>query len=631
MKLKSIFCGVAAVALLSACSSDEPVVNNGGGAVDANKTTGYMSVAINLPTQPAGSRANDYFSDGKATEYEVKSSYLILFKGADGDKTNEAEATVHSVYDLLNLGNGAWGGGEGEPDGNITVSYRKTVPVKGVKGTDYLFGLVMLNADGVFNFESGSETVASDMKFGGNSIIGKKFYEIQGLMTNASFVPSTESDNGFFMTNAVLSPVPGGGNEPKDGKETTLVEIGDAATHLYATEAEAEKAAAASFFVERAVGKVTVNQSSAASVGFGKDGITNIKGEIVGWVLDNTKDGSYVVRNLGENFDTYKGYTSANLTSPNYRFVGHSPIGQTAIQPFTKLYRTYWAEVPTDGVFGKLTTVYKGVGTAADEISNWGNPGIEEPQYCHENTFTVENMIYANTTRAILKVKFTSKDADADGGLYIANGVLYNNKEKALSHIRTALLTPVKNAILANITEDSEFSTVITTGNLEELFLNITYETNVNGRLQIGQLSFKDLNGLGVTLKPGAKLEIAESTIKQINANYGVTYYKDGVSYYAVPIKHFNDLTPWKANGNQTTTDEAYGTENAAQNYLGRYGIVRNNWYDLQVTKFMKLGEPVVGNLELGKKPDDNNEVLKYLSFRINILAWAKRSQDVEL
>lgn len=638
MKLKSIFCGVAAVALLSACSSDEPVVNNGGGAVDANKTTGYMSVAINLPTQPAGSRANDYFSDGKATEYEVKSSYLILFKGADGDKTNEAEATVHSVYDLLNLGNGAWGGGEGEPDGNITVSYRKTVPVKGVKGTDYLFGLVMLNADGVFNFESGSETVASDMKFGDNSIIGKKFYEIQGLMTNASFVPSTESDNGFFMTNAVLSPVPGGGNEPKDGKETTLVEIGDAATHLYATEAEAEKAAAASFFVERAVGKVTLDKSSNASVGFGKDGIANtdITIESVEWVLDNTKNTSYVVRNLGDKFATYKGYASAiaiekKTTTNPYRFVGHSPIGQTAIQPFTKLYRTYWAEVPE--ISNDLTTVYNGAGTAATTINDWGTAGITHPQYCHENTFTVDQMTYGNTTRAILKVKFKSGRTGSDGGLYIANGILYDNKEKALSHIRTALLTPVKNAILANITEDSELSTVITTGNLEELFLNITYETNVNGRLQIGQLSFKDLSGLGVTLKPGAKLEIAESTIKQINANYGVTNYEGGVSYYAVSIKHFgDDLTPWTANGNMTNTSESYGTgEDAAKNYLGRYGIVRNNWYDLQVTSFKKLGEPVVGNLKLDKTPDDDNEVLKYLSFRINILAWAKRSQEVEL
>lgn len=636
MKLKSIFCGVAAAALLSACSSDEPVVN-GGGAVDANKTTGYMSVAINLPTQPASSRANDYFSDGLPSEYAVKSSYLILFTGTAGD---EANATFHSVYDLKNLGDEAWGGGnqggaDGTPDGNITVSYRNTVEVKGVEGTAHLFGLVMLNANDVCSYTAPTATTAAGFAIGTNALVkdNTKFSDIQKYMTDKSFVSTA---NGFFMTNAPLSTVPGGSVAPTGGKENTLVEIGLASEHLFATAAEAEKAPAASFFVERAVGKVTVDKSSTASVGFGKDGITNITGEIIGWVLDNTKNGSYVVRNLGENFATYKGYAAAGVTVNPYRFVGHSKIGQTAIQPYTDLYRTYWAEVPqnTDGEFGKLNTVYNGPENAATEITTWGTTGNDHPQYCHENTFTVDNMVYRNTTRAILKVKFQSNNEGADG-LYIANGVMYDKLANALSHIRTALLTPVKNAILANIDKDNSdgFSTEITTKNLDT-YVDIEYITNVNGRYEIkieGDVpcvTFKSVPGIVYLTTP----TIAKSTIEQINANYGVTNYVDGIAYYAVSIKHFgDDLTPWASDGNQTTTGEAYPGEDAAKNYLGRYGIVRNNWYDLQVTSFKKLGEPVVGNLPLDNTSDDNNEVLKYLSFRINILAWAKRSQNVEL
>ena len=626
MKLKSIFCGVAAAALLSACSSDEPAVN-GGGTVDANKTTGYMSVAINLPTQPAGSRANDYFSDGLQSEYAVKSSYLILFTGSEGD---EANATFHSAYDLANLGDGAWGGGDGEPDGNITVSYRRTVEVKGVDGSAHLFGLVMLNANDVCTYTP-SETTAAGFAIGVNELKKgeTKFSDIQKYMTDKSFVPSETNDIGFFMTNAVLSTVPGGDKTPTGGKETTLVEIGLASEHLFATEAEAEKASAASFFVERAVGKVTLDKSSDASVGFGKDGITNITVESVEWVLDNTKNGSYVVRNLGENFSTYKGYASAQSESSfPYRFVGHSRIGQTAIQPYTDLFRTYWAEVPqsTDGEYGKLNTVYNGAGKAATEITVWGNTGIDKPQYCHENTFTVDNMVYANTTRVILKVKFQSKNEGADG-LYIANGVMYDKLANALSHIRTALLTPVKNAILANIDKDNSagFSTEITTENLDT-YVTINYATDVNGHYVITSVTFNKVDGIVYQTPPA----IDDTTLKQLNANYGVTYYKDGISYYAVSIKHFgDDLTPWKADGNQTSTGEAYADN--AKDYLGRYGIVRNNWYDLQVTSFKKLGEPVVGNLPLDNTSDDNNEVLKYLSFRINILAWAKRSQNVKL
>lgn len=636
MKLKSIFCGVVAAALLSACSSDEPAVNNGG-TVDATKTTGYMSVAINLPTQPAGSRAsyNDNFNDGLASEYAVQNSFLILFTGTAGD---EANATFHSVYDLANLGDEAWGGGnqggvEGAPDGNITVSYRKTVEVKGVGGTEHLFGLVMLNVNGVCSYTAPTATTAAGFGIAGNSLVKgtTKFSDIQKYMTTESF---SNVANGFFMTNAPLSTVAGGPAAPAaTGKETTLVEIGDAASHLYATEAEAEKAPAASFFVERAVGKVTLDKSSSASVGFGKNGITDIKVINVEWVLDNTKNYSYVVRNLGDKFGTYKGYAATGVTTNPYRFVGHSKIGQTAIQPYADLFRTYWAEVPqsTEGnaALGSLNTVYNGVGTAATEITNWGATGNEHPQYCHENTFTVDNMVYRNTTRAILKVTFKSQNEGADG-LYIANGVLYDKLDNAVSHMRTALLTPVKNAILANINKDAsdEFTTEITTANLDT-YVTIAYDTNVNGRYEIVSVTFKTVPGIVYQTTP----TIAESTIKQINTNYGVTNYVGGVSYYAVSIKHFgDDLTPWTANGNQVSTAESYGTgEDAAKNFLGRYGVVRNNWYDLQVTAFKKLGEPVVGNLKLDNTPDDDNEVLKYLSFRINILAWAKRSQNIIL
>ncbi len=631
MKLKSIFCGVAAAALLSACSSDEPVVNNGGG-VDANKTTGYMSVAINLPTQPAGSRANDYFSDGLQSEYAVQNSFLVLFTGTAGD---EANATFHSVYDLANLGNQEWGGGnqgtvDGAPDGNITVSYRKTVEVKGVDGSDHLFGLVMLNVNGVCSYTAPTATTAAGFGIAGNSLVKgtTKFSDIQKYMTTESFASTT---NGFFMTNAPLSTVAGGPAAPAGGKETTLVEIGDAAAHLYASEAEAEKAPAASFFVERAVGKVTLDKSSNASVTFGKDGITDIEVTNVEWVLDNTKNYSYVVRNLGENFATYKGYAATGVITNPYRFVGHSKIGQTAIQPYADLYRTYWAEVPqrAAGVTGSLNTVYNGPTTAATEITNWGATGNEHPQYCHENTFPVDSMKYINTTRAILKVTFKSKNEGADG-LYIANGILYDKRDNAVSHMRTALLTPVKNAILANINKDESaaFETEITTENLDT-YVEIKYDTNVNGRYEIVSVTFKTVDGIKYLTTP----TIADSTIKQINTNYGVTNYVGGVSYYAVSIKHFgDDLTPWKANGNQVSTSESYGEgEEAAKNFLGRYGVVRNNWYDLQVTAFKKLGEPVVGNLKLDNTPDDDNEVLKYLSFRINILAWAKRVQNIEL
>ena len=72
----------------------------------------------------------------------------------------------------------------------------------------------------------------------------------------------------------------------------------------------------------------------------------------------------------------------------------------------------------------------------------------------------------------------------------------------------------------------------------------------------------------------------------------------------------------------------AYG--NNENDYLGRYGMVRNNWYDVTITSVRNLGSPVVPDVEgsRGDTSDDNKEI--YLAFKVNVLSWAKRTQNVE-
>ena len=96
-----------------------------------------------------------------------------------------------------------------------------------------------------------------------------------------------------------------------------------------------------------------------------------------------------------------------------------------------------------------------------------------------------------------------------------------------------------------------------------------------------------------------------------------IRYYAQGANYYyAARIRHFNDdETDWN-NG------ETYGIQ-----HLGRYGVVRNNWYEVKINKITGPGEPVI------VKPDDgaNDEAEGYIRAEINVLSWAKRSQGVEL
>ena len=104
----------------------------------------------------------------------------------------------------------------------------------------------------------------------------------------------------------------------------------------------------------------------------------------------------------------------------------------------------------------------------------------------------------------------------------------------------------------------------------------------------------------------------------------GIATYKSGESYYIARIKHFGDLTPW------TEGQETYGTNDDAHNtnYLGRYGVLRNNWYELTVGSVSGPGTPDVPTIK-PTEPDD--ESYKYISVSVKILSWAKRSSTVDL
>ena len=66
---------------------------------------------------------------------------------------------------------------------------------------------------------------------------------------------------------------------------------------------------------------------------------------------------------------------------------------------------------------------------------------------------------------------------------------------------------------------------------------------------------------------------------------------------------------------------------NKSDEYLGRYGVLRNNWYEINVQSIKSLGDPNV--TEVTPEPVDKKE--SYISVDINVLSWAKRSQNVDL
>ena len=126
---------------------------------------------------------------------------------------------------------------------------------------------------------------------------------------------------------------------------------------------------------------------------------------------------------------------------------------------------------------------------------------------------------------------------------------------------------------------------------------------------------------------------MSAENLQKLQAAMTVTEYTNAESYYTVLIKHFgDDLTPWnEANktDNPYPDDDENADNNADNNWLGRYGVLRNNWYEIEVTGIKGIGSATVPDVNDDPTPDDNVE--KYISVKINMLSWAKRKQSVTL
>jgi len=135
----------------------------------------------------------------------------------------------------------------------------------------------------------------------------------------------------------------------------------------------------------------------------------------------------------------------------------------------------------------------------------------------------------------------------------------------------------------------------------------------------------------------------AETAIETAKEKYKANYYKDGVVYYNARIQHFGDVeTPWLAGGayvtgDGSTIDKIYGVgttdaEKLLRNkrFLGRYGVVRDNWYQLEVESINKIGtaEPIDVSTTTPDTPDDQIE--NYISVHVHIVPWVVRTQKVK-
>lgn len=592
---------LAATLALGACSSDNVVDNGGSNPIDLSKG-GFVKMSLNLPTDNnRGSRAE--LNDGLASEYGIKNAYLVLFEGGD----DENAATFKGAYELSNS--------DFEMVGNNHVTLTKriafandTKPAEGNK----LYALVVLNNNGLFTVDA-THTLAT------TNVNATDYASRANFINFSKAIASTSADgktpfaadvtnNGIFMTNAPLSTKQGGSVDPgADAKIKTLADVTD---NIYTTEAEAKSKPAAEIYVERAVAKVTV-QSKNGELEANKDkAASKISYKLNSWVVDNTNKKSYIVRQYDEAWNSINSDKATSADS-KYRFVWNTAVNPNATD---KLYRTTFAQDPEYNTTTAATNYNQMASNTSMTLST--DFGDEHPQYCNENTFKVTAQNQDQTTRVVLGVKMSAPGTTTyDADLYTVN----DNKE--VVYTKATLAERLKNILL----KESNVKKWTDDHKIEPSF-DITFSTTTAGATTIATATFKGKTAAGAT-------EETYSTPYTTNLNQAlpnIVRYKGGVAYYAVRIKHFGDTdTPWNVSGQGVTAGDNSKIYNTGSEnwFLGRYGVVRNNWYDISVNKIQTLGDATTP--ALSSDPDDVLE--NYISVSINVLSWSKHSQGADL
>lgn len=610
---KSLFFGAlfAVGMLMTACSSDKDVVENN---VPTGENGGkkYIAIGINLPTNPASatrSGANDNagqvtYADGLAVEYAVKNATLVIFN----DAATEDDATFVGAYSI----NPSPWTGTGTSNNVTEISTKVVQQVSSSVVAGYRI-LVVLNHNDIMTVSAtnGLSVNSTDLT------TSTKYSEFRKMLTTAITTLDAKpmTTTGIFMANSPLSDGSGSTGSLISGSTRTLVPI--TATSIYDSETAAQSGTNYDqVFVERGVAKVTMAQKSGIMTAskIDKATPTTIDWQVTGWILDNTAPSTYLVRSTDGDgdFRNLKSNTAAGV----YRYIGNTQINDGKNNP-SGFYRTYFAKSVGYDKWAASQTYTLNTYASGDFYNTFGE---SNPKYCFENTFDVDHQKAINTTLIQVAIKAT-ETGESNTSLYTLGG------QKTVVYTSDLLIAKIKDIAYHVLDGDGVRGTVTTSD------ITVTIPTPVAGTVEVSTSNLKVVPDAG---KVGTGYN--ETTFyTNLNAALGkVECYKDGVSYYSIRIKHFGDvLTPWNTTeyGSNTAPNSTTIYPNNASNrngdYLGRYGVLRNNWYDISVSSVRSLGDATPHTGPWPDTPDD--ELNNYLAFHINVLSWAKRTQAADL
>ena len=577
MKIKHLF-GLAVIAAMTAsCSSNEDLGTAGSGTGTNEAGVGYATFTINLPSV-SGTRAADAggaeVNPGSEDEYTVSDATALIFQEYGADEGS------YKFVESVNLPvTGAW---EDAGGGGVTKSKKLVAKLTNVDTKNTYGVLVLLNNNITGGVKIALPTAGQSYNDWNNTVLSPDLAELA-------------KTGEFYMANAPLC---------ESGKVTTLVTIDK--TKIYATETEAKTKTSADVYVERGVAKMTVADPGKITV---KDKATSdeTKSEVTfnKWALDITNKKTFAVHNidgLSKKFPDI--WTTARFSGLNSRvYWGKDPNYEN--EDLKKNDAT--GDDLRDKEFNSITAI--------SEINKDFTTTATNPVYCLENTFNLANMYQGQTTRVIFKAKYAPMNdagvslAETDGTFYTIGNMKNILKEADLVAAVNAAATSVLSGCIVDYEANlkKEGSHVITLADIKD----------ASGATLVADKDYGGTTGKDIVAAINDKLGLKTGRKEEM---VGINTYLKGVTYYIARVKHFGDaLTEWNSGEN-------YGDNN--DKYLGRYGMLRNNWYELKVGNVYGPGYPGVPPVD-PNQPDDENE--KYLSVSVKILDWAKRSQSVNL
>lgn len=577
MKKNFMLAGMVAL-MMASCASDDLVKEDGAGV--AGEGTSFVGLSISMPSNRSAAKYAPMhrgvtYDDGVGDEYKVNDVTLVFCENSE-----KIRQVTKFEGDALN-----WNQDE---EASNELTSKSVLPVVSLITNDVNRVYVLVNSSNLYNVES-STTDANNKVTNAGSIrrtgpseeAFSSSSSLRGLLENQNIEDYTgrgTKDN-FFMASAAL------GNS--EFNNNLAVKIETSKTKEAAMNAAAQNKNV--IYVERAVAKVSLGFPENNSTITLTDGSFNgdqIKFD--GWTLDNTCTATYPFREVNPNWKSLAERFCSGTTPQRYEFSkGPNYDGDHDYY----LYK-----------LGSLETFYSRVNTS-----------VTEPIYCLENTFKVSKMMQNRTTRVVLRGAYIPNGMDATE---VANDGWYRLGESVKAYTKADMLAAIKTA-----------ATTAGVADIDKVEIE-NLKRGKNALTLAGEANVLKLYKAG-----NNPIDVTNDQLKAINRIVGeLTYYKNGYCYYPVLIRHFSDtnyepnegVREWEGTNYLALNDDEPDTN---KKWLGRYGVVRNNSYLINIRKVSSPGTPTIPD-----SPAIIDDVQNYyIQATIDILSWTKRSQDVDL